>query len=131
MEMSEETRAEAQAQAEAQGKAVEEAIRTASAKAEEMARAMVADLLGGRMDVGQVLGAIQGMAGRLPGVQDAPSPYQVLGLDPSAEDGLVKQVYRYHSRRHHPDRGGSPERMAEINRAYEAIRRERGWGSNS
>lgn len=120
----------AQAQAEAQAKAVEEAIRTASAKAEEMARAMVADLLGGRMDVGQVLGALQGMAGRVPGAQDAPSPYRVLGLDPSAEDDLVKLVYRYHSRRNHPDRGGSPERMAEINRAYEAIRRERGWGNN-
>ncbi len=103
--------------------AVNEAIRTATAQAEQMARKVVADMLGGRLDPQQMADLLQGMLGKLP-VQGG-SPYRVLGLDPSAEDEVVKLVYRHLSREHHPDHGGSAERMAEINRAYEAICRER------
>jgi DnaJ-class molecular chaperone len=60
---------------------------------------------------------------------DAPqgSPYQVLGLHPSAPDDVVKVVYRHLARKVHPDAGGSAEAMARLNRAYEEIARERGW----
>ena len=105
---------------------MEAAIRAATAQAEAMARKMVADLLGGKLDPRQLAGLLQGMAGGLP-CAGGDSPYRVLGLDPAAEDEVVKVAYRTLSRKHHPDRGGSPERMAHINRAYEAIAREREW----
>jgi len=78
---------------------------------------------------------LQGMAGSggpadllaaLGRVQEA-TPYRVLGLDPSAPDDVVRLVYRHLARQHHPDRGGDPARMAEINRAYQQIAKMRGW----
>jgi DnaJ-domain-containing protein 1 len=105
---------------------VEEAMRMATAQAEEMARKFMADLLGGKIDPQQAASIFQGMVGRLP-FSGGDSPYRVLGLDPSAPDDVVKLVYRHLARRHHPDRGGDAQVMAEINRAYEAICRERKW----
>lgn len=108
------------ATAQAQEK-LEEAIK---AQADQMIRKMMTDMLGGKVDMAQMASILQGLMGRL---QAQDSPYRVLGLDPSAEDDVVRLAYRALSRKHHPDKGGSQEKMTEINRAYEAIGRERGW----
>lgn len=49
---------------------------------------------------------------------------QVLGFGKVAplNEGLLKGRYRELAKRHHPDRGGSVERMAEINWAVEVLR---------
>ena len=64
-------------------------------------------------------------------------PYEILGIEPCAEDGEVKDHYRRLVRDNHPDRhiaAGVPEeliaiateRLAAINSAYETVARERG-----
>lgn len=68
----------------------------------------------------------QSLAQLLPTSSSAPSPYSVLGLDPSAPDEVVELVYRHLAKRFHPDiPGGNAEAMARINRAYEEIMREK------
>jgi hypothetical protein len=44
--------------------------------------------------------------------------WQVLGVPQSANAETVKAAYRRLSSEHHPDKGGDPARMAEINEAY-------------
>lgn len=49
-----------------------------------------------------------------------PAPQQwfhVLGVKPDASESEIRSAYRTLVSKHHPDRGGDPERMAEINRA--------------
>lgn len=69
-------------------------------------------------------------------VPDAEDPYAVLGVPDDADDDTVRAAYRRLAREHHPDRliaDGMPEeflemanrKMAAINTAYDAIRRER------
>ena len=55
------------------------------------------------------------------------SPYQVLGIDPSAADNQVRTAYKFLAHRLHPDHGGSNQAMARLNQAYDQIARERGW----
>lgn len=43
-----------------------------------------------------------------------------------AGDDALKRIYRQLAAELHPDRGGSPERMIELNQAWEQIRKERG-----
>ena len=49
----------------------------------------------------------------------------VLDLDPQqlGDPAVLKQIYRARSLEHHPDRGGSKEKMQQINEAYEVLRR--------
>jgi|ERR1700754_2549725 len=49
-------------------------------------------------------------------------PYRVLGLPHGASPAVVQDAYRRLSKLHHPDRGGSPERFREIQRAVETLR---------
>ena len=49
-------------------------------------------------------------------------PYRVLGIPHGASDAVVQDAYRRLSKLHHPDRGGSPERFREIQRAVETLR---------
>lgn len=56
------------------------------------------------------------------------SPYEILGVSPSAGDEEVKQAYRALAKKYHPDKyADSPladlasEKMAEINAAYDQI----------
>jgi curved DNA-binding protein CbpA len=51
-----------------------------------------------------------------------PDPYRVLGIPHGASWAVVQDAYRRLSLVHHPDRGGSPERFREIQRAVEALR---------
>ncbi len=65
------------------------------------------------------------------------SPYEILGLNPNADDDEVKSAYRKLSRENHPDSlmaQGMPqefvdianEKMAAINAAYDAVCKSRG-----
>jgi DnaJ like chaperone protein len=69
-------------------------------------------------------------------IHDPHSPYEILGLAPDATDAEIKARHRALVREHHPDRlaasGVPPEyraaadrRLAAINAAHEAIRRDR------
>jgi curved DNA-binding protein CbpA len=48
-------------------------------------------------------------------------PYKVLQVDPEAEPDVIAAAYRRLAQRHHPDRGGDPERMLVLNRAFEIL----------
>lgn len=51
------------------------------------------------------------------------SPFEILGLDPTADLAQVERAYRGLIKQFHPDRsGGDSVRAAEINRAYREIR---------
>lgn len=47
--------------------------------------------------------------------------YETLGVSPDATPDEIKQAFRRRASEAHPDKGGEPEGMAEINRAYEAL----------
>jgi curved DNA-binding protein CbpA len=49
------------------------------------------------------------------------NPYDVLRVPPTAEAGVVRAAYRALAWRHHPDRGGSAERMIAINEAWRIL----------
>lgn len=44
--------------------------------------------------------------------------YDILGVDESATAEEIKEAYRNSSKENHPDKGGSSEKMAEINHAH-------------
>ncbi len=67
-----------------------------------------------------------GGAGARPGPSSAPSPYAILGVMPDAPWEVIQAAWKAQCVKHHPDRGGSEERMKVINEAMEAIRKERG-----
>ncbi|MCI0669523.1 MAG: J domain-containing protein [Myxococcaceae bacterium] len=48
-------------------------------------------------------------------------PYRVLGVSPLDSAERVRTRYRELALQCHPDRGGTPERMREVNAAYERI----------
>jgi hypothetical protein len=52
-------------------------------------------------------------------------PYRVLGVSPLDSPELVRTRYRELALERHPDRGGSVEKMRELNDAYERILRHR------
>lgn len=47
--------------------------------------------------------------------------HRTLGLDPGASLEEIKSAYRALAMQHHPDHGGTVEKMREINAAYAAI----------
>lgn len=49
------------------------------------------------------------------------SYYQVLGLNENASADEVKAAYKNLAKKHHPDKGGDPEKFKEINNAFERI----------
>jgi DnaJ-domain-containing protein 1 len=50
-------------------------------------------------------------------------PYEVLGVRPDADPEIVDAAFRAAAKTAHPDHGGSDEAMAELNAAYEAVKR--------
>lgn len=48
-------------------------------------------------------------------------PYQTLNIPRDASAADVRKAYRRKSSKAHPDKGGSDQAMAEINRAYEVL----------
>ncbi len=49
------------------------------------------------------------------------SHYDTLGIDPKAPPEEIKRAYRKKARKAHPDKGGTNETMAEVNKAYEVL----------
>jgi len=49
-------------------------------------------------------------------------PYSVLGVSKTSSDAEIKAAYRKLAKEYHPDKGGSHEKFAEINGAYDSIK---------
>ena len=49
-------------------------------------------------------------------------PYQILKVDPNAKLEDIKKAYRELVKIHHPDKGGDPKVMLEINAAWEILK---------
>ncbi len=47
--------------------------------------------------------------------------YRILQVHPDAEPDVVQAAYRRLARKHHPDSGGEPARMQELNEAYAVL----------
>jgi curved DNA-binding protein CbpA len=54
------------------------------------------------------------------------SPFDVLGLDPDADDAAIKAAYRERVLEAHPDHGGSPEEFKAVREAYEELKASAG-----
>ncbi|MEW5739156.1 MAG: J domain-containing protein [Myxococcota bacterium] len=52
-------------------------------------------------------------------------PFRVLGCSPTDPEDRIRERYLALARRHHPDAGGSLEKMKQLNRAYERALGER------
>src|SRR3954471_116017 len=50
--------------------------------------------------------------------------YGILGVDQSASSRDIERFYKQQASRHHPDRGGSEERMKSLNEAYRVLKDE-------
>lgn len=50
--------------------------------------------------------------------------YKVLGVARNADQKEIKKAFRTKAREHHPDKGGKPEKMAEINEAFGVLGNE-------
>ncbi|MFB6116875.1 ferredoxin Fer [Halosegnis sp.] len=48
-------------------------------------------------------------------------PFDVLGIDPGADEETVERAYRRRAKETHPDRGGSREAFKRVRRAYDLI----------
>jgi DnaJ-domain-containing protein 1 len=53
--------------------------------------------------------------------------YATLGVLSSAPRAVIEAAYRALAKEAHPDAGGSPDRMRDLNAAIETIRKERRW----
>ncbi|WP_254839368.1 ferredoxin Fer [Natronomonas marina] len=49
------------------------------------------------------------------------SPFDVLRVDPDADDDEIKRAYRRRAKEAHPDQGGSVEEFQRVKAAYEAV----------
>ncbi|KAF8822574.1 putative DnaJ family chaperone [Cardiosporidium cionae] len=47
--------------------------------------------------------------------------YEILGLEKDASQTAIKKAYRMLAIKHHPDKGGDPEKFKEISKAYEVL----------
>ena len=54
------------------------------------------------------------------------NPYKDLGVPESASDAQLKAAWKKLMTQHHPDRGGDPEKAAQVNAAYQEAMRRRG-----
>ena len=56
---------------------------------------------------------------------DDDDPYRLLGVSPGDPPEAIRQRFRELARTHHPDRGGSAEKMSALNAAYARITQQR------
>jgi curved DNA-binding protein CbpA len=49
------------------------------------------------------------------------NPYEILGIPEDADKNTIKQAYRELAKKHHPDKGGDPEKFAPISEAYSVL----------
>lgn len=50
--------------------------------------------------------------------------YDILGVSPEVDASALKKAYRDLVRKHHPDKGGDPEKFKEIDAAYKVLSNE-------
>jgi len=55
------------------------------------------------------------------GNADTTKFYKLLAVDKNANEADIKKAYRKLAVKHHPDKGGDPEKFKEITRAYEVL----------
>lgn len=69
-------------------------------------------------------------------VVDTDGPYKILEIEPTASDDEVKKAYREMAKKYHPDkvshlgedvRKSAEQKFQEVNAAYDAIRKQRGF----
>lgn len=53
--------------------------------------------------------------------------WEILGVNQEASNATIKQAWRRLVNEHHPDKGGDVERFHAINRAFDDVRKERGF----
>ena len=53
------------------------------------------------------------------------APFEVLGVDPDADEAEIDRAYRRRVMETHPDQGGSVRAFQRVKAAYEAIEAER------
>src|SRR5271168_2593698 len=46
------------------------------------------------------------------------NPYEVLGVPKDADQAEIQAAWRALAKKHHPDKGGDPQKMSELNQAY-------------
>lgn len=63
---------------------------------------------------------------RMQGWDQRETALQTLGLGPEADYETARRRYRVLAMEHHPDRGGDPQRLQEINRAMDQLARAEG-----
>jgi hypothetical protein len=71
-----------------------------------------------RWGCGDVLQAFAGYKA-LPAMGAKRAWWEIMGIDRNAPAAQIKARFRELAERHHPDRGGNPNQMAEISAAYE------------
>jgi len=49
------------------------------------------------------------------------NPYEVLEIETNATNSDIKKAYRKLVMKHHPDKGGDPEKFKELSQAYETV----------
>merc|ERR1719436_2068211 len=70
---------------------------------------------------GGMPGGMGGRSRRGGGNVDTEKFYKVLDVDKGASEADIKKAYRKLAVKHHPDKGGDPEKFKEITRAYEVL----------
>ncbi|CAO1613913.1 unnamed protein product [Parajaminaea phylloscopi] len=69
----------------------------------------------------QTIGAKWQKAQRLHKQANAKDYYKVLGVSRSADAATIKKAYRKLAKQHHPDKGGTAEKMASLNEAFDVL----------
>lgn len=65
-------------------------------------------------------GGMGGMGGPQKDV-DTEKMYNILGVEKTATAAEIKKAFRKSAMKHHPDKGGDPEKFKEISKAYEIL----------
>ena len=58
---------------------------------------------------------------------DNDDPYAILGVHKNTSPEVMKAVYIYWAKNHHPDVGGDSETFKRVNAAWDQIKQERGF----
>ena len=58
---------------------------------------------------------------------DSDDPYAILGVHKNTSPEVMKAVYIYWAKNHHPDVGGDSETFKRVNAAWDKIKQERGF----